>query len=41
MRLPQVSFSIAMVEPVTSLGGIVNSAPPALIPREVGQPLNE
>ena len=24
MRLPQVSFNIAMVEPVTSVGGIVN-----------------
>jgi len=32
MRLPQVSFSIAIVEPVTSVGGIVNSAPRALIP---------
>jgi hypothetical protein len=27
MRLPQVSFSIAIVEPVTSVGGMVNSAP--------------
>jgi len=25
--LPQVSFNIAMVEPVTSVGGMVNSAP--------------
>jgi hypothetical protein len=25
--LPQVSLSMAMVEPVTSVGGIVNSAP--------------
>src|SRR5579883_860264 len=31
MRLPQVSFSIAIVEPVTSVGGIVNSAPRALM----------
>ena len=31
LRLPQVSFSIAMVEPGTSVGGIVNSAPRALI----------
>ena len=31
IRLPQVSFSIAMVEPVTSVGGIVNSAPRALM----------
>jgi extradiol dioxygenase family protein len=31
-RLPQVSFSIAMVEPVTSVGGILNSAPRVLIP---------
>jgi hypothetical protein len=28
---PQVSFSWAMVEPVTSVGGIVNSAPRALM----------
>ena len=27
----QVSFNIAMVEPVTSVGGMVNSAPRALI----------
>jgi len=31
MRLPQVSFSIAMMEAVTSVGGIVNWAPRALI----------
>ena len=31
IRLPQVSFSMAMVEPVTSVGGIVNSAPRALM----------
>jgi hypothetical protein len=30
-RLPLVSFSIAMVEPVTSVGGMVNTAPRALI----------
>ena len=30
-RLPQVSFSWAMVEPVTSVGGMVNSAPRALM----------
>ena len=30
IRLPQVSFSMAMVEPVTSVGGMVNSAPRAL-----------
>ena len=27
MSLPQVSFSMAIVEPVTSVGGIVNAAP--------------
>lgn len=27
MRLPLVSFSIAMVEPVTLVGGMVNSTP--------------
>ena len=27
IRLPQVSFSMAMVEPVTLVGGMVNSAP--------------
>jgi hypothetical protein len=32
MRLPQVSFSIAMAEPVTSVGGMVNSALRALDP---------
>ena len=31
IRFPQVSFNCAMVEPVTSVGGIVNSAPPALM----------
>ena len=31
MRLPQVSFTWAMVEPVTSVGGMVNSAPRALM----------
>ena len=30
-RLPQVSFSMAIVDPVTAVGGIVNSAPRALI----------
>ena len=30
-RLPQVSFSMAIVEPVTSVGGIVNSAPRVLM----------
>jgi hypothetical protein len=29
--LSQVSFGIALVEPVMSVGGIVNSAPRALI----------
>ena len=27
MRLPQVSFSMAILEAVTSVGGMVNSAP--------------
>ena len=31
IRLPQVSFTMAMVEPVTFVGGIVNSAPAAFI----------
>src|SRR5690349_4546908 len=31
MRLPQVSFSIAMMEAVTSVGGIVNWAPRSLV----------
>ena len=31
MRLPQVSFSMVMVEPVTAVGGMVNTAPRALI----------
>jgi hypothetical protein len=31
IRLPQVSFSMAMVEPVTLVGGMVNSAPRALM----------
>jgi hypothetical protein len=30
MRLPQVSFSIARVKPVTSMGGIVKFAPRGL-----------
>ena len=31
IRLPQVSFTMAMVEPVTLVGGMVNSAPAAFI----------
>src|SRR4051812_23822656 len=31
MRLPQVSFTVAILEAVTSVGGIVNSAPLARI----------
>jgi hypothetical protein len=30
-RLPLVSFSTAIVDPVTAVGGMVNSAPPALM----------
>ena len=33
VRLPQVSFTMAMVEPVTFIGGIVNSPPPPLSAR--------
>src|SRR6266545_4647534 len=31
MRLPQVSFSLAIFDPVTSVGGMVNSAPRAFM----------
>jgi hypothetical protein len=31
IRLPQVSFTMAMVEPVTLVGGMVNSAPAAFM----------
>ena len=31
IRLPQVSFSMAILEAVTSVGGMVNSAPRAFI----------
>ena len=31
MRLPQVSFSMAILEAVTSVGGMVNSAPLAFM----------
>ena len=31
IRLPQVSFTMAMVEPVTLVGGIVKSAPSAFM----------
>jgi hypothetical protein len=31
MRLPQVSFSLAILDPVTSVGGMVNSAPRAFM----------
>ena len=31
LQLPQVSFSMAILEPVTSVGGMVNSAPRAFI----------
>jgi len=30
MRLPQVSFNLVILEPVTSVGGMVNSAPRAV-----------
>jgi len=36
MRLAQVSFSMAILEAVTSVGGMVNSAPRAFITLVIG-----